>query len=71
MSDENLHLTERFTRVSPTTLLYTVTVDDPTAWTTAWTYEIPMKKSDDPMSEYACHEGNYGLVNILAGAQEQ
>lgn len=70
-SDENLHLTERFTRVSPTTLMYEVTVDDPTAWTTPWTYQIPMRKNDQPLYEYACHEGNYGLYNILAGAREQ
>lgn len=71
MSDENLHLTERFTRVSPTTLMYEVTVNDPTAWTQPWSYEIPMQKSDQPMYEYACQEGNYGLYNILAGAREK
>ena len=71
LSDENLHLIERFTRVSPTTLMYEVTVNDPTAWTQPWSYEIPMQKSDQPMYEYACHEGNYGLYNILAGAREK
>ena len=69
LSDANLHLTERFTRVSPGTLMYEVTVDDPTAWTQPWTYQIPMQRSDQPMYEYACHEGNYGLYNILAGAR--
>ena len=71
LSDANLHLTERFTRVSPGTLMYEVTVDDPTAWTRPWSYQIPMQLSDQPMYEYACHEGNYGLYNILAGAREQ
>ena len=71
LSDENLHLTERFTRVSPTTLMYEVIVDDPTAWTRPWTYQIPMQKSDQPMYEYACHEGNYGLYNILAGTRAE
>ena len=68
-SDENLHLTERFTRVSAGTLMYEVTVDDPTVWTRPWTYQLPMRKSDEPLFEYACHEGNYGLYNILAIAQ--
>ena len=67
-SDANLHLTERLTRTSPTTLVYEVTVDDPTAWTAPWTYEVPWQPSDGPIFEYACHEGNYGLYNILAGA---
>ena len=71
LSDANLHLTERFTRVSPTTLMYEVTVDDPTAWIQPWTYQIPMQRSDQPLYEYACHEGNYGLYNILAGARER
>ena len=70
-SDENLHLTERFTRLSPTTLMYEVTVSDPTAWTRPWTYQVPMQKSEQPLYEYACHEGNYGLYNILAGAREK
>ena len=71
LSDANLHLTERFTRVSPGTLMYEVTVNDPTAWIQPWSYEIPMRQSDQPLYEYACHEGNYGLYNILAGAREQ
>ena len=69
-SDQHLHLTERFTRVSPTTLMYEATIDDPTVWTEAWTYQIPMQHNDQPMYEYACHEGNYGLYNMLAGARE-
>ncbi len=71
LTDANLHLTERFTRVSQGTLMYEVTVDNPTVWTRPWTYQIPMQRSDQPMYEYACHEGNYGLYNILAGAREK
>ncbi|HEU4686912.1 MAG TPA: hypothetical protein VFS23_01050, partial [Vicinamibacterales bacterium] len=58
-SKENLHLIERFTRVGPNTLNYSVTVSDPTVWTRSWTAEIPMQRTDDPIHEYACHEGNY------------
>jgi hypothetical protein len=58
-SRENLHLVERFTRVSPDTLNYEITVTDPTTWTKPWTALIPLKRSDDPIYEYACHEGNY------------
>ena len=64
----NLTLTERFTRVGADTLRYDVTVDDPTVWTQPWTYSVPMRKNPEPVYEYACHEGNYGLENILAGA---
>lgn len=70
LSDENLKLTERFTRVSPTTLMYEATIDDPTIWSQPWTYQIPMQSNDQPLYEYACHEGNYGLYNMLAGARE-
>lgn len=65
----NMHLTERFTRVAPDTILYEFTVDDPTTFTKPWTGEIPMTKIDGPIYEYACHEGNYGLAGILAGAR--
>ena len=68
---EHLHLTERFTRVSPTTLTYEATIDDPTVWQQPWTYEIPMQWNEQTLYEYACHEGNYGLYNILAGARAQ
>ena len=69
-TDANLRLTERFTRVSPQTLMYEATIDDPTVWSSLWAYQIPMQKSDQPLYEYACHEGNYGLYNMLAGARE-
>ena len=67
-SDEHLHLVERFTRVSPQTLMYEATIDDPTVWSSPWTFQIPMQLNDQPLYEYACHEGNYGLANILTGA---
>jgi hypothetical protein len=68
-SDENLRLTERFTRVDPETILYEFTVDDPTAFTKPWTAQIPMTKFQGRLFEYACHEGNYALTSILAGAR--
>ena len=64
----NLTLIERLTRVDADTLRYDVTVDDPTVWTRPWTYSVPMQLNPYPLYEYACHEGNYGLYNILAGA---
>ena len=69
VTDDNLRLTERFTRVSQGMLMYEATIDDPTVWTRPWTYEVPMVWNDQPVYEYACHEGNYGLYNILAGAR--
>lgn len=66
---EHLHLVERFTRVDTDTLLYQFTINDPTAFATPWSAELTMTKSDGALYEYACHEGNYGLHNILAGAQ--
>ena len=70
-STRNLQLTERLTRVAPDTLLYDVRVNDPTTWTRPWSYAVPMQLNPDPLYEYACHEGNYGLYNILAGALEE
>jgi len=69
ISTADLHLVERFTRISDTTLLYEVTVDDPGTWSRPWTYSVPMKKSDSQMFEYACHEGNYGMTNLLTGSR--
>ena len=66
-ASEDLRITERFTRVGPDTLNYEVTFDDPTTWTRPWTVMIPLKHSDDPVFEYACHEGNLGMEGILAG----
>ena len=66
---ESLHLVERFTRVDADTLLYQYTIDDPTTWTSSWTVSLPVRRSDSPMYEYACHEGNYGMTNLLVGAR--
>jgi len=68
-SSPNLHLVERFTRADADTLVYEFTVQDPTTWTRPWTAQIPMRKSDQPMYEYACHEGNYGMFGILEAAR--
>ena len=67
-SGPNIHLIERFTRIDADTLLYEATVEDETTWVRPWTYAIPVRRSDAAVYEYACHEGNYGLENILAGA---
>jgi hypothetical protein len=64
-----LHLTERFRRVDAETLMYEFTVDDPATWTRPWTVQFPMTRSREPIYEYACHEGNYSLRNILMGAR--
>ena len=69
---ENLRLVERYTRVEPDMILYRVTIDDPTTFTSAWTIEMPFIKADERRNqifEAACHEGNEGLSGILAGAR--
>ena len=63
----NLSTVERYTRVGPETLNYEVTITDPTTWVRPWTVLIPLKRSEDTVFEYACHEGNYGMEGILAG----
>jgi hypothetical protein len=70
-ASENMRLTERFTRVAEDTLLYQFTVDDPSTWTRSWSAEVPWKKTTGPIFEHACHEGNYGLSNTLAGARAE
>jgi len=70
-ADENLHLTEKFTRTGPNTVLYRFTVEDPTAFSKPWSVEMPMNRVDGPIIEYACNEGNYGMAGILAGARAQ
>jgi hypothetical protein len=65
-----LHVVERFTRADADTLQYEVTVTDPKTWTAPWTVAYPMKLDNDyQMFEYACHEGNYGLPNVLSAAR--
>jgi hypothetical protein len=68
-SNPKMHVVERFTRVGPSELLYEYTVSDPTTWTKPFTVQIPMTKSDLPIYEYACHEGNYGMFGLLNGAR--
>ena len=71
-SSENLHLVERFTRAGADLVMYEVTVEDPTVWETSWTAEIPLTLVDNRSNqiyEAACHEGNYAMVSILAGAR--
>jgi hypothetical protein len=68
-SGANLHLVERFTRLDADTIEYRFTLDDPTTWTRPWTVAYPIVKTDGPIYEFACHEGNYGLAGILAGAR--
>jgi hypothetical protein len=62
---------ERFTRSAADTLEYAFTVEDPKTWTKPWTAMIPYKKNDGRIYEYACHEGNHGMVGILSGHRAQ
>ena len=66
---EHLRLVERFTRADEGNLVYQFTVTDPTIWVSPWTAELPMKRNPDLIYEFACHEGNYGLYNIMAGSR--
>ncbi len=69
VSSEKLHITERYSLSGPETLKYEITIDDPGAWTKPWSLMIPLRRSPNPVYEYACHEGNGGLKGILAGAR--
>ena len=68
---QNLHLVERFTRVDADTLRYEFTVDDPQSFTRPWTAAIDSAKTEGPILEYACHEGNYGMRNLLSAARAE
>lgn len=73
-SGKDLHLMERFTRVGPDLLMYEVTIEDPTVWERSWTAEVPLTLADNKSNqifEAACHEGNYAMVSILAGARNE
>ncbi len=63
------HLTERFTRVSADRINYEYTVNDPTQFTRPWTAMVPWNKTDEQVYEYACHEGNYDMIHLLAGGR--
>jgi hypothetical protein len=65
-----LRLVERFTRVAPNRVMWAVTVEDPSTWTRPWTFAMPLTMNDgEPLMPYECHEGNYGLKNILSAAR--
>ena len=70
-SSKNLTLVERFTRIDADTLGYELTIADPTVWAQPWTVAYPMRPSEGPIYEYACHEGNSGLQNILEVARDE
>ncbi len=68
-SSPDTHLVERFRRVDPDTVMYEFIVEDATSYTRPWTAMMPLLRTDGPLFEYACHEGNIGLAGILAGAR--
>ena len=69
LTSPNMHLVERLTRLDPDTVAYEYTVTDPTVYTAPYTVMLPFRRTDGPLFEYACHEGNIGLYGILAGAR--
>ncbi len=69
LTSTNMHLIERLTRLDPDTIAYDYTVTDPTVYTAPYSVMMPLRRTDGPLFEYACHEGNYGLYGILAGAR--
>jgi len=68
-STRDMHLVERFSLEDDSTLRYDFTMDDPAVWSSKWTASIPMRRSDELIFEYACHEANYGLEGVLKGAR--
>jgi hypothetical protein len=62
-----MHLVEKFTRTGADSIQYQFTIEDPTTWIAPWTAVIPMRSMDQPIYEYACHEGNYGFHGVMAG----
>jgi len=69
-SSENLHVIERFSRPDASNILYRVTIDDPSVFSKPWTMEYPFAATPGPVYEYACHEGNYAMTDILGGARK-
>jgi hypothetical protein len=69
-TSEKLHVIETFSRIDANTLLYKATIDDPATFTKQWTIEYPFAATSKPIFEYACHEGNYAIEDILAGARK-
>jgi hypothetical protein len=70
-ASENLKVTERFRRVDATSINYRFTIEDPTTFSAPWSGEIPFRAMDELIYEYACHEGNYALSNVLSGARNE
>jgi hypothetical protein len=70
-SGPGMRLVERFTRVDADRLVYEYTIDDPESFAGTWSAAVPMTRTEEPMFEYACHEGNYGMFNLLEGARAQ
>jgi len=70
-SSKNLHVVERFRRVDANTILYRATMEDPDTWVAPWTIEYPFNATAGPVYEYACHEGNYAMTDIMGGARKQ
>ena len=64
-------MVERFTRIDADTILYRATIEDPAAFSKPWTMEYPFLATQGPIYEYACHEGNYALTDILGGARKK
>ncbi len=69
-SSKNLRVTERFTRTDANTILYKATMEDASTWAKPWTVELPFASAPGPIYEYACHEGNYAIEDILGGARK-
>jgi len=70
-ASENLKVVERFTRADPDTIVYRFTIDDPTTFVAKWSGEVPFRRTDELIYEYACHEGNYALGNVLSGERDR
>ena len=70
-ASENLKVIERFARTGPDTILYKFTIDDPSAFVSQWSGQIPFNRMDDLIYEYGCHEGNYALANVLSGERDR
>lgn len=69
---DHLRIIERLTRIAPNKVEWTMTFDDPTTWVRPWTYSLPMTQDDTQIIfEYACHEGNYGMANLLSAARAE
>ena len=68
-STPDARLVERFTRIGPDAIQYEFTIEDPATWTSPWTAQVELQRTEEPLYEYACHEGNYSMEGILAGAR--